>query len=249
MITTALLFRMAKACAGPDEPHLTLVTADDGTRYAAWPYGVVRLPLGVLRGVADGIYRLYANGDTKPYRGSPFSPEGVRSQVLPLLDQDRTIAVYGSPWMCQVGHGVQRILDRSEGPKVVVSQALWECWEQASPLPIWQLGGLARPLVWAEREGRAEALLMPIWNGINVQAPDVYRDAIAAASGADLPLIRIYPVQRKNRRFWRATFPAHPGLDLRGHIECNSLPALHTALDAFAETHGYAVTVQEPPDA
>lgn len=248
MITTALLFRMAKACAGPDEPHLTLVTARDRVRYAAWRYGVVRLPVDVLDGTPDGIWRLYANGNIRPYDGT-FTPEKVRSQLLPLLDQDRTVAVYESPWMCQVGRGVRRILDRSDGLKAVVDQAFWECWEQASPLPMWQLGGRSRPLVWAEGEGRAEALLMPVWKGADTQVPAGYRDAIAAASGADLPVVRIYPVQRKNRRFWRATFPAHPGLDLRGHIECNSLPALRAALDSFAETHGYAVTVQEPPDA
>ncbi|MEV8639251.1 hypothetical protein AB0395_47115 [Streptosporangium sp. NPDC051023] len=183
-IAVPLLYAMAKSCSGSDNPHLTLATAEDGTRYAAWSYGAVRLPRDVLRGVPDGQWRLFASGEICHYENDrAVTPGLVRTQLLPLLGQVRPTAVHESPWMLQAGYGVQRLLDRSDGSAAVVNQAFWACWSQVSPLPIWQLGGPSKPLVWAkDKTARGEAVLLPIWKGADVRVPLIYQGAAAMAS-------------------------------------------------------------------
>ena len=179
------VYELARACglALGHPPHLTVVTGGDGTRYAAWPVAVARLPDAPR--VEDGTWRLYANGSTVPYQYGTWTPEAVRRQVLPYLDRGERVGVDSTPWLCEVGSDVlQRVLQRADGEGVAVNERVWAALSpMTGGLPLWQAGPLAAPLLWAQDStARAEALLMPIKKTEAMNVPDSARRAV---SGAD----------------------------------------------------------------
>lgn len=184
MITPKLLFQMAKACSIADEPHLSVVTHEDGSRYAVWRLGVALLPADVLGDVSEGAWRIYANGSVER-RSERVSDVHVRATILPLLDRPVRVPITETPWLCEAGVSLNRLVDRGDGHAVVVANALWAPWQEAFRLPVWQAGGVISPLLWApDGGGRAEGLLMPIRLGEVMQVPAVYQDAMAEAFGA-----------------------------------------------------------------
>ncbi|MEV4247008.1 hypothetical protein AB0J63_26790 [Streptosporangium canum] len=181
MITPKLLFQMAKACSIADEPHVSIVTHEDGSRYAVWRLGVALLPSTVLADTSDGTWRIYANGSIEG-RSDRVSDVHVRERILPLLDRPVRVPITETPWLCEAGSRLNRLVKRNDGHAVVVDNALWSPWQEASRLPVWQAGGVISPLLWApDGGGRAEGLLMPIRLGEVMQVPGVYQDAVANA--------------------------------------------------------------------
>ncbi|WP_181871418.1 hypothetical protein [Sphaerisporangium album] len=160
---------MARAVGYGGPAILTIATHPDGSRYAGWPVGCIRLDhllLEVLGDPADGTYRIAPDGRLTPGVGN-YPADTVVRRILPYLEQART-PVEASPWIRQVSAKIRhQLIGTPDGRYTIADLAQWEAWADAADGVPWQLdGGPHRPLVWAPADdpsGRATAMLTTIY--------------------------------------------------------------------------------------
>ncbi|MGP4092996.1 hypothetical protein [Nonomuraea sp. KM90] len=161
-LTLARLRRLASA-AGGRERRLTVVSGPDGRRWAAWSYGCAELGVPLWRELCwpvDGAYELRGDTLTPVQAEQSFGPELVRREMLPLLAATDRTNVYATRWFYEDGTLMRRLLERSDGQRVVVDAQLLQAWSRGGPG--YQVGGPNGILVWAIDGMPAVAGLLPV---------------------------------------------------------------------------------------
>lgn len=180
-LTLARLRRMASTATGRQR-RLTIVTGEDGRRWAAWPYGCVELDdqrYSWLDRPTDGCYRMRADGLALVECGPAFNPALVRREMLPLLTATGRMNVVPTRWMFEDGKLTRRLLERFDGQHAVVDADFWQLWTAAVGGPVWQVGSRSGWLVWAGAKGAPGVAVLGAVHAKAVPVPPVAPEVAA----------------------------------------------------------------------